>query len=58
LAFLESNAKPMLESIERSRDLAAQTEAELKMQLKKFEETHPGLFQGDTLKSPGVKVSP
>ena len=44
LAFLESNARAMLESIERSHDLVTQTEQELKGQLKKFEETHPNLF--------------
>jgi len=45
LAFLESNGKEILESIERSRDLASQTEAELKVELQKFEETHPDLFK-------------
>ena len=34
-----------LQSIARSRDLASQTEEELKTQLQKFEETHPDLFK-------------
>ena len=32
------------DSIARAKDIAVQTEAELKVQLKKFEETHPDLF--------------
>jgi F0F1-type ATP synthase alpha subunit len=44
LAFLESNAPVIVESILRARDLASQTEEELKTQLKKFEETHPDLY--------------
>ncbi len=44
LAFLEAEAPAILQSIERSRDMVPQTEAELKVQLKRFEETHPDLF--------------
>jgi F-type H+-transporting ATPase subunit alpha len=44
LAFLEAEAPAVFESIMRSRDLAAQTEEELKVQLKKFEDTHPDLY--------------
>jgi F-type H+-transporting ATPase subunit alpha len=44
LAFLQAEASAILESIARSRDLASQTEEELKVQLKKFEDTHPDLF--------------
>jgi len=44
LTFLDSSAPTILESIARARDLAAQTEEELKTQLKKFEETHPALY--------------
>jgi F-type H+-transporting ATPase subunit alpha len=44
LAFIESNAKAIFESIERARDIAQQTEEELKMQLQKFESSHPDLF--------------
>jgi F-type H+/Na+-transporting ATPase subunit alpha len=44
ISFLQADAKHVLESIERARDIATQTEAELKMQLEKFKETHPDLF--------------
>jgi F-type H+/Na+-transporting ATPase subunit alpha len=43
LTFLDASAPAVLESIARSRDLATQTEEELKVQLKKFQETHPDL---------------
>jgi F-type H+-transporting ATPase subunit alpha len=36
--------KEIPESIQRAKEIAVQTEEELKTQLKKFEETHPGLF--------------
>ncbi len=36
--------KEIPESIARAKDIAPQTEEELKVQLKKFEETHPDLF--------------
>jgi F-type H+-transporting ATPase subunit alpha len=45
LAFLQAEAPEILSSIAISRDLAAQTEAELKTQLGAFKETHPDLFQ-------------
>ena len=45
LAFLESSAKEVFESIAKAKDIASQTEEELKLQLKKFEETHPDLFK-------------
>jgi F-type H+-transporting ATPase subunit alpha len=58
LAFFDSNAKVVLESIRNSKNIVVQTEEELKHQLKKFEETHPNLFQGSTL-TPGLsKVEP
>ena len=44
LSFLDSSAPAVLESIAKARDIVAQTEGELKEQLKKFEETHPQLF--------------
>jgi len=44
LNFLESSAKEVLESITKAKDMASQTEEELKVQLKKFKETHPDLF--------------
>ncbi len=44
MTYLDTNAKAIPESIERARDIAVQTEEELKVQLKKFEETHPDLF--------------
>jgi len=44
MAHLDANAKAVPESIARARDIVAQTEEELKMQLQKFEETHPDLF--------------
>ena len=58
LNFLDSSANHVLESIARGKDIASQTDAELKEQLKKFEETHPDLFQGDTLTPGLLKVSP
>jgi F-type H+-transporting ATPase subunit alpha len=45
LSFLEAEGAAVIESIQRSRELAAQTEEELKAQLKKFEETHPDLYK-------------
>ncbi len=44
LSFLEAEAPAVYESILRSGTLAEQTEEELKLQLKKFEETHPDLY--------------
>jgi F-type H+-transporting ATPase subunit alpha len=44
LAFLDSSAPEVLESIIKARDIVNQTEQELKDQLKKFGETHPQLF--------------
>ena len=44
LSFLDSSAPAVLESIAKARNIVAQTEGELKEQLKKFEETHPQLF--------------
>jgi F0F1-type ATP synthase alpha subunit len=58
LNFLDSSAPAVLESIAKARDIVAQTEGELKEQLKKFEETHPNLFRGETLTSGLSKVSP
>ncbi|MGH7936259.1 MAG: F0F1 ATP synthase subunit alpha, partial [Chthoniobacterales bacterium] len=45
LAFMESSAKVVLESIAKSGNLVNQTEQELKAQLEKFSETHPDLFK-------------
>jgi len=45
LAFLQAEAPEVLKSIATSRDLAAQTEEELKVQIAAFKETHKGLFQ-------------
>jgi F-type H+/Na+-transporting ATPase subunit alpha len=44
MTYLDSNAKAIPESIARAKDIAEQTESELKDQLKKFEETHADLF--------------
>ncbi len=44
LAYLDSSAPAVLESIARARELAQQTEEELKSQLHKFMDTHPDLF--------------
>ena len=44
LAFLAAEAPAILKSIGTSGVMAVQTEEELKVQLKKFEETHPALF--------------
>lgn len=44
MSYLDANAKEVVESIARAKDIAVQTEEELKSQLKKFEETHPALF--------------
>ncbi len=40
LGFLSAQAPAVAQSIARSRDIAAQTEAELKLQLEKFAQTH------------------
>ncbi len=42
--FLQAEAPAVLASIERARDMVAQTEAELKTQLDAFKATHPDLF--------------
>ena len=44
LAFLDSNAPKLLQSVESVRDLTPQIEEELKTQLGKFQETHAMLF--------------
>ncbi|HVZ76110.1 MAG TPA: F0F1 ATP synthase subunit alpha [Candidatus Paceibacterota bacterium] len=44
IAFLQAERPEVLESIARARDLASQTEEELKTQLAKFREAHPDLF--------------
>ncbi len=45
IAFLQAEDSAVLESIERARDIVSQTEEELKVELGKFKETHPDLFQ-------------
>jgi F-type H+-transporting ATPase subunit alpha len=42
--YLKAHGKEVLESIERARDIAEQTEAELKGKLEQFAETHPELY--------------
>ena len=44
LQYLDAHAPAVLQSIERAREMAQQTEEELKVQLAKFAETHPDLF--------------
>jgi F-type H+-transporting ATPase subunit alpha len=44
LSFLAAEAPAVLESISRSATMAVQTEEELKVQLQKFEQSHPDLF--------------
>ncbi len=44
LVFMDSSAKEILNSIATSHNIVNQTEEELKLQLEKFEETHPDLF--------------
>lgn len=58
LAFLGANAKDVVTDIFDKKDLAPETEEKLKTALAKFAETHPDLYQGSTLESPGVKVEP
>ncbi|OGG77227.1 F0F1 ATP synthase subunit alpha [Candidatus Kaiserbacteria bacterium RIFCSPLOWO2_01_FULL_54_24] len=54
----DAGGKHIPEDIAKLFEITAETEEGLKTQLKKFEETHPDLFQGDTL-TPGLsKVSP
>ncbi|MCX6820291.1 MAG: F0F1 ATP synthase subunit alpha [Candidatus Adlerbacteria bacterium] len=43
-AFLDANRPEILDSIKRARDMASQTEEELKTQLEKFQDTHTDLF--------------
>lgn len=45
LAFLDAEARVVLESIANSKNLVSQTESELTHQLNKFVETHPDLFK-------------
>ncbi len=40
LSYLDAQAPVVLESIKRARDIVAQTDAELKLQLQKFKDTH------------------
>ncbi|MEK7612946.1 MAG: F0F1 ATP synthase subunit alpha [Patescibacteria group bacterium] len=56
LAFLDANARMVLESIANSKNFVLQTEEELKAHLGRFMETHPDLFQGSTLSSDSSKV--
>jgi len=58
LAFLDSNAGDVLPGIREVKDITPELEEKLKAALKQFAETHTDISQGDTLKSPGVKVSP
>lgn len=44
LAYLDAEAPAVMDSIARARDIASQTEAELKAQLEKFTASHPDLF--------------
>jgi F-type H+-transporting ATPase subunit alpha len=44
MSYLDASAPAVAASIEKARDIATQTEAELKVQLEKFKETHPDLF--------------
>ncbi|MEI6864286.1 MAG: F0F1 ATP synthase subunit alpha [Candidatus Adlerbacteria bacterium] len=43
-AFLDANRPEILDSIKRAREMASQTEEELKTQLEKFQDTHTDLF--------------
>jgi F-type H+-transporting ATPase subunit alpha len=45
VAFLQAEAPAVLDSIARAKDIASQTEAELKQQLDEFQKTHPDLFK-------------
>ncbi|MDB5224685.1 MAG: synthase subunit alpha, partial [Candidatus Adlerbacteria bacterium] len=45
ITYLETNAPAILESIMRARDLASQTEEELKAQITKFIDQHPDLVK-------------
>lgn len=45
MSYLDASAKAIPESIARAKDIAVQTEEELKAHLKKFEETHESLFE-------------
>lgn len=44
LSFIDSNCPEIFKSIAKSGDIVSQTEEELKKQIGKFTETHPGLF--------------
>lgn len=44
LSFLDANDPSVFEDIARSKDIPDQTEEKLKLQLKKFKNTHPDLF--------------
>src|SRR3989338_8154466 len=58
MRHFDAGGKHIPEDIAKLFEITAETEEGLKTQLKKFEETHPDLFQGDTL-TPGLsKVSP
>ena len=45
LAHLDAHCAAIFDSIKRTKDIVSQTEEELKMQLAKFAETHPDLFE-------------
>jgi len=47
LAFFESAAPAVLKSIRESHNIVEQTEAEMKLQLGRFEDTHPDLFAAE-----------
>jgi len=44
LDFLRAEGKAVIDSIARAKDIVAQTDAELKLQLDTFQKTHPDLF--------------
>jgi F-type H+-transporting ATPase subunit alpha len=45
MTYLDAHAPAVLKSIEKARDMAQQTEEELKVKLAEFAETHPDLFK-------------
>jgi F-type H+-transporting ATPase subunit alpha len=58
LAYVEAEFPEIFKSIRESKNLVVQTEAQLKMAIEKFIETHPDLYQGSTLTPKLSKVSP
>ena len=47
LSYVDAHCPPIFESIKHAKDIALQTQEEIKTQLAKFQEAHPSLFEAN-----------